>query len=516
MNKSFERFIKLKTQHDTSDQIRAGTLALQNEVLLDLRYGNPAARALDPISSANTQALQVSVEAHKGNNLIHLAQQEMSQMPKGEVPTTLEEHFDLLKSLAQRTSRMIGSSVTFLTAGQLWAAANYHPTIGYYSGGYGVGRYAESGARLSAFNTPSEMDDDYPKAYANLVSQAFDKLNSKQPFTFEDPFRIFIVGDGEGRILNQTVETMMQKPVLPLNWEIISTDVSGALLSRQELSKPNLPFLRTQFIYHDVRDIDTLLQKYRNPRGVIIAGEELFDDVPGYVLGKEGQGRSIYEYVYDLSASSGAVVKFAQIMTLPESRNYTTDFVSAFPYYEDLFVQLSPEKPNLPLNSGFLEAINGIAGSGFKGYWVGGDYGGSFSPGRELRRGGTVFSIPVHSSGVNKLETALWNVSNVTADVDPGLLGFGINLGLRPEFLGRMGQFVSNFTEGQVKTIPDMMLDINSGVSLLDMDKREALVEEYGRLWNLHCRYGGKRFNWVLSKGEVPPLLNSDSQRFPS
>jgi SAM-dependent MidA family methyltransferase len=360
-------------------------------------------------------------------------------------PKTVDDFVKYYYNLGIRANGPVIKDKAVLTFGQFVLAANFDSNIGYYTSNFGIGRASD---KPSAFFTPLELDPSYGLAYANLAVKAFEALNSGTEFTHAEPFRIFLVGDGEGKIMAQIIDKLRNGVIDPDLCQIIVIDKSreAVLKPRQVIPEEERKKYRALYIQTDALMMGDLLKQLSDSRGLIIAGEELADDFPSPAFLKTpdmGIQEAAIVISRNLRIDYGIVPDYAS----PGVRQMVDGWLNAFPYYRML---IEEEGKNIvPFNTGLIYLMDSIAKSGFEGYFTGGDY-------CELFRKSAHRSSSQNEGGSNpylraqladpvglrgNIFLALSGIANVTADVDPGLFSYAVSMGMREQFLGRMGHF---------------------------------------------------------------------------
>lgn len=404
--------------------------------------------------------------------------------------------------------------IPYLSAGQLFELANMGPA-GYYRSGGGVGRISAEGELTSAFSTLNEGIPEYPRAYALSVAQAHEQLASVRPFTEEDPFMVFVFGDGEGRI-GQAIQPFAEGGFLGDYVHIVMADLSGELVQDQGKAIGNDEVFR--HIRWDARQVGALLARLGKPvRGVIIAGEELIDVFSPVVIGKhKGQ---LMELGFDLG-NPEAIRSMGMPLDVTPYGPFIKKVIELFPRYRDMIMNGDvPPDQGVPINIGFLQMLRGIADSKFQGYWMMGDYyGGAFGSFRRpeaymkmLRMNPPVRGFTqVSPSDAVPIRTAFDLTCDLTGDVDPAFLQVGYALGMRKELLAKPFQFIDAAYGKPSFTIPQMELWVRQirqriGAGLTP-EQTEYIMALMGRISDLT----EGRMNFVGSFGDpdlVPPLF---------
>jgi hypothetical protein len=167
----------------------------------------------------------------------------------------------------------------------------------------------------------------------------------------------------------------------------------------------------------------------------------------------------------------------------------------------------------MPFNVGFLQLINGIANSRFKGYWVGGDYDTFFrstGPITERTSDAPLRAILAEDGSARVIDFALGMPANVTCDVDPALLRFAQARGLRREFVGRMGHFIDLVNgQGGLTLKEDLVAETQDLSQRLDSLSSEELPKVYDHIRRLAYLFSGITFNWIYATANIPPLMGN-------
>lgn len=512
------------SNRDLGEKIIKRQIAIETMVGQSLPVGQeifPVAEK--PISQELTEFLNLGVILHGEDNLISEVGQVMLRTgrrdSRAEDLLTPEEHFAVIYDLAQQLPQNRLAEEVFLTAGQLAEIANHHPVLGFYQQRNSLGRTDKE--QFSAFVTPLEWDKRYRQVYGAAIRRAYDNLSTVEEFTSENPFYLILVGDGRGRILQQAVEEINKAGIQDL-CQLIVIDKSETLLDEQKKATEGgsipLTFLRA-----DGRRIGEVLKNLGGNRGVIIAGEELVDDYSGYFIGLDEQ-KEVGEYVLSMRSDGSCIAGFIPIEILYPSLKplllpLFSVWLKAFPYYSQLLERVSARDkkdfiPVVPLNMDLLKMMYDIANSGFRGYWLGGDYSDFFQY-RNIDLP-AVKVMPMKMPGAKeKLEYALGTVCNVSSDVDLGLFAYAQALGLRLDFLGRTGHFMTALLDKQILSRQEVIAISQRIVQpFLDKGKppsRKYLTPAYVGLTGLLDYFSGGRFNWVVAVGdETPPLFSSE------
>ncbi len=405
--------------------------------------------------------------------------------------------------------------VPYLSVGQLFELANMGP-LGYYRTNGGIGRVSAEGELTSAFSTLNESIPEYPRAYALTVEQAYKRLSEVREFRRDDPFMVFVFGDGEGKI-GQAIKPLVEGGFLGDFVHIVMVDLSGKLVDEQGKAIGN-----DEVFHHikwDARQIGGLLGRLGRPvRGVIIAGEELIDVFSPVVIGKH-QGK-LMELGYDL-ANPERIRTMGMPLDVTPYGPFIEKFLALFPRYRDMVMNGDvPENQGVPINIGFLQMLRGIAESKFAGYWMMGDYyGGAFGT---FRRSDSYLKMlrmnpPVRGytqlspSAAVPVRVAFDVTCDLTGDVDPALLQVGYAMGMRKELLAKPFQFIDAAYGKSGFTIPEMKLWVHRLRQRIQQgltpEQTEYVMALMGRVADLT----EGRMNFVGAFGDpnlVPRLYN--------
>ncbi|MFA5136452.1 MAG: hypothetical protein WC489_03600 [Patescibacteria group bacterium] len=380
----------------------------------------------------------------------------------------------------------------FVTVGQLMAFSNLHPTYGYYNLKHGVGKIS------SAFTTPLELDPEYSQSYGKMCRKAYEALGDKKKFTKDSPFTVFVVGDGNGRITNEIVHALLSDGIDPEGLHIIIVDASQRLLDIQT-TYGIAAGLKVTSIHQDARSLHTVINRFRNPRGVIIAGEELVDDFPSPLITRSDT--DIFERGLEIYGPN--ILGMYRYAKDPYLQKLWREWTKVFPEYVHIATSNKMgETSDVPLNVGFLSLLSAICSSDFTGYFLGGDYCTMFKSKTNIPHQGIRFYEP--PTGLSSLYTAAATRKGVlTVDVDPRLLTWAAYNGMTIQTLTRMGHFIDAALDRPMTTQVEIAQSIPEDFTGLLSDAKRRELEL------LHDRWSGNRFNWILAKGNVPPLLYS-------
>lgn len=426
------------------------------------------------------------------------------------VPLTPREHIQTMYQLAQNTWGS-GDQGAIMTYGQCMAVANYHPALGYYNTDYGIGRM-ENGKLRSAFSTPSVDMPFYSKSYANATVKAVESLLSQSEKNDGKPVRIVLLGDGEGIISQKLLASLEEKNIDPKSVEIIIGDKSASLLQKQKEAQS--PY-HVSHLELDARNILDFFKKLGHFRGVIIAGEELVDAFPSYAIEYVQKTGQLHEKVFLLKEDG--IFADTSVFLVPRVQELYDEWVKVFPHYIDLLKRF----PFISLNTSFAKLSMDISQADFEGYWIGGDYLGMFQPLRQYPDGvmelDPIRAMPAKKEGkITALKAALLTVCDTTTDADSAILKLALSYGMKPDFVGRMGHFASQLLTRKSVTLQEIIEVINALEKKYlipsNWPSRKNIEKDYSLIESLTDLYSGKRFNWVLSKGDVPSLIQVDAQ----
>ncbi len=430
---------------------------------------------------------------------------------------------DYIKELAVCVNRE-----PYISLGQLMALTNLDPHFGYYALDFGIGRRNWDTQLTSAFTTPICMEKEYRETYANICLASFECLSKQGEFSSDIPFTIINVGDGESLLSMEILDKISQSSIDPQIVKLISVDASGSLLpaQRERLAYNIEKGFKIEFFQGRVENISDFFPAHEKLKGVVIAGEELIDDLPSYFFGFDPDTGKPYEAGFNFDNPHSQVK-----LKLPEDLQKMFEaWLTAFPQYRTYLAaaQNATDKTSsyVPFNLRFLGVIKQIAtADNFEGYWMGGDYNQFFhfietDP----------YWKPVRAMGLPKEEREFFNEelfppvslsdsiekpANVTTDVDPGLLSFATALGMRAEYIGRKGHFQNIFMKRDIRTISQVRSQIASTTQDLlhpfgTIDYGDIMYMN-DDIFNLDQDYSGIRFNWIMSKGNVPLLLDNNN-----
>lgn len=468
-----------------------------------------------PLNSQDAFALALGLVAHRLDNPITRIEQVMRvQGGDGHLPNPGEDHLDAIYQVARQIPRLGFEGMVLISGAELSSLANYHPRLGYYRQEYGVARISEDDL-ASAFITPLESDERYRRAYGAAIDRAYNALSLSQEFTPQDPFTIVLVGDGEGKILDQIIQRIKAADAKSL-YQVLVIDSSQFFLDKQKslVAKDELPI---EFWLADGRRIGDILNRLGMARGVIIAGEELVDDFPSYAVGWNYR-EQLGEYVMVIRKKDYFQAFLPIELINPGLGELIDPWLAAFPHYREHLKTLPLSRGqdffSVPLNVDLLTMMLDIARSGFKGYWMGGDYCGYFQH-SSWPDFPAVRAMPVLSPGQKlELRYAMLTACNVSADVDPALFAFSQALGPRLDYMGRPGHFMTALLANDIlskEEVFSIAKEVAQDLSFGHMPSKKYLIKIFVEMMALWEYFTGSRFNWVVATGDdVPPFFPPD------
>ncbi|HSW97909.1 MAG TPA: hypothetical protein VLF89_08845 [Candidatus Saccharimonadales bacterium] len=415
------------------------------------------------------------------------------------------ERFSYISSVAQLINNR-----PYLTVAQLSMIANLDPIVGYYPHhGIGLSRETEVSA-ASAFMTPAETEETYNEAYASIAISAYKTLQEQRPFTPSEPFSLYFCGEGRGKILGAILNQFESEGIDPSVVNITLIDASPFLLSMQhEVVEKRKIYPSINVVNANAKD----LRKYLagNSRGVIIAGEELADDFGSQVLSLHSRKDDTWGYIHTVYENGYHLHPDGTF------QDYEEEIDKGVYSVLQNILQRSDwtlfDRRKVAVNWQFLEMIKGISESKFEGYWYGGDYYGFFKSNFGSRPESPMSFQTLHKEEEN-VAKALFEIGNITFDVDPSLLSYAEAKGMRREFIGRMLHFIDIGKARQPiskEVIQTFLLLIKDTLAQGEQLEQDDLIIVFKELALLELSLD--RFNWVMAKGDVPQLLDKYNER---